>query len=128
MCVYAYVQSDESRDHVEVCAEGGVIIQQLARRVAQHGGAALIADYGHGGTKTDTFRVEPRRRHADLELGAVCDVIPSISIRGSKVTISMTSWHLPAVLTSRRTWISATCGAWRERVWPASDRWLRGLS
>ncbi|XP_019727009.1 protein arginine methyltransferase NDUFAF7, mitochondrial [Hippocampus comes] len=50
------VQSDESRDHVEVCAEGGVIIQQVARRVAQHGGAALIADYGHDGTKTDTFR------------------------------------------------------------------------
>ncbi|XP_049613769.1 protein arginine methyltransferase NDUFAF7, mitochondrial [Syngnathus scovelli] len=50
------VQADESRDHVEVCAEGGVIIQQLARRVSKHGGAALIADYGHDGTKTDTFR------------------------------------------------------------------------
>ncbi|XP_037100603.1 protein arginine methyltransferase NDUFAF7, mitochondrial [Syngnathus acus] len=50
------VQADESRDHVEVCAEGGVIIQQLARRVSEHGGAALIADYGHDGTKTDTFR------------------------------------------------------------------------
>ncbi|XP_077366506.1 protein arginine methyltransferase NDUFAF7, mitochondrial isoform X2 [Festucalex cinctus] len=50
------VQADESRDHVEVCAEGGVVIQQLARRVAKDGGAALIADYGHDGTKTDTFR------------------------------------------------------------------------
>ncbi|KAM9779228.1 protein arginine methyltransferase NDUFAF7, mitochondrial [Syngnathus typhle] len=50
------VQADESRNHVEVCAEGGVIIQQLARRVSEHGGAALIADYGHDGTKTDTFR------------------------------------------------------------------------
>uniref|UniRef100_A0A671WZ66 Protein arginine methyltransferase NDUFAF7 n=1 Tax=Sparus aurata TaxID=8175 RepID=A0A671WZ66_SPAAU len=50
------VQADESRSHVEVCAEGGVIVQQLARRIAEDGGAALIADYGHDGTKTDTFR------------------------------------------------------------------------
>uniref|UniRef100_A0A7N6FHC8 Protein arginine methyltransferase NDUFAF7 n=1 Tax=Anabas testudineus TaxID=64144 RepID=A0A7N6FHC8_ANATE len=50
------VQADERRDHVEVCAEGGVIIQQLVRRITEDGGAALIADYGHDGTKTDTFR------------------------------------------------------------------------
>nr|XP_057938022.1 protein arginine methyltransferase NDUFAF7, mitochondrial [Doryrhamphus excisus]XP_057938103.1 protein arginine methyltransferase NDUFAF7, mitochondrial [Doryrhamphus excisus]XP_057938199.1 protein arginine methyltransferase NDUFAF7, mitochondrial [Doryrhamphus excisus] len=50
------VQADERRDHVEVCAEGGLIIQQLARRVAEEGGAALIGDYGHDGSKTDTFR------------------------------------------------------------------------
>ncbi|XP_070705567.1 protein arginine methyltransferase NDUFAF7, mitochondrial [Pempheris klunzingeri] len=50
------VQADERRGHVEVCAEGGVIVQQLARRIAEDGGAALIADYGHDGTKTDTFR------------------------------------------------------------------------
>ncbi|KAM9840402.1 protein arginine methyltransferase NDUFAF7, mitochondrial [Aulostomus maculatus] len=50
------VQANERRDHVEVCPEGGVIIQQLARRISQEGGAALIADYGHDGTKTDTFR------------------------------------------------------------------------
>ena len=54
MCV---PQADERRDHVEVCAEGGVIVQQLARRIVEDGGAALIADYGHEGTKTDTFRV-----------------------------------------------------------------------
>ncbi|KAM6915492.1 LOW QUALITY PROTEIN: protein arginine methyltransferase NDUFAF7, mitochondrial [Xenentodon cancila] len=50
------LQADERRDHVEVCAEGGVIVQQLARRIVEDGGAALIADYGHDGTKTDTFR------------------------------------------------------------------------
>ncbi|XP_034017971.1 protein arginine methyltransferase NDUFAF7, mitochondrial [Thalassophryne amazonica] len=51
-----FIQADEMRDHVEVCAEGGVIIQQLARRITEEGGAALIIDYGHDGTKTDTFR------------------------------------------------------------------------
>ncbi|KAM9798286.1 protein arginine methyltransferase NDUFAF7, mitochondrial [Neosynchiropus ocellatus] len=50
------IQADEGRDHVEVCAEGGVMVQQLARRIAAEGGAALIADYGHDGTKTDTLR------------------------------------------------------------------------
>ena len=47
---------------MEVCAEGGVIVQQLARRIAEDGGAALIADYGHEGTKTDTFRVRASPR------------------------------------------------------------------
>nr|XP_033504746.1 protein arginine methyltransferase NDUFAF7, mitochondrial isoform X2 [Epinephelus lanceolatus] len=50
------VEADERRGHVEVCAEGGVFVQQLARRIENDGGAALIADYGHDGTKTDTFR------------------------------------------------------------------------
>uniref|UniRef100_A0A3P8NZ84 Protein arginine methyltransferase NDUFAF7 n=1 Tax=Astatotilapia calliptera TaxID=8154 RepID=A0A3P8NZ84_ASTCA len=49
-------RADEKRDHVEVSAEGGVIVQQLARRIIEDGGAALIIDYGHNGTKTDTFR------------------------------------------------------------------------
>ncbi|XP_074541222.1 protein arginine methyltransferase NDUFAF7, mitochondrial isoform X2 [Halichoeres trimaculatus] len=50
------IQAGEKRSHVEVCAEGGVIVQQLARRIVKDGGAALIADYGHDGDKTDTFR------------------------------------------------------------------------
>ncbi|CDQ59217.1 unnamed protein product [Oncorhynchus mykiss] len=50
------IQAGEVRRLVEVCPEGGVIVQQLANRIAEDGGAALIADYGHGGTKTDTFR------------------------------------------------------------------------
>ncbi|KAJ8393012.1 hypothetical protein AAFF_G00069160 [Aldrovandia affinis] len=50
------VQADESRKHVEVCPDGGVVIQRLSARIAEDGGAALIADYGHDGTGTDTFR------------------------------------------------------------------------
>uniref|UniRef100_A0A673T321 Protein arginine methyltransferase NDUFAF7 n=1 Tax=Suricata suricatta TaxID=37032 RepID=A0A673T321_SURSU len=51
-----FIQPDETRDHVEVCPEAGVTIQELSQRIARTGGAALIADYGHDGTKTDTFR------------------------------------------------------------------------
>ncbi|XP_062407467.1 protein arginine methyltransferase NDUFAF7, mitochondrial [Sardina pilchardus] len=49
-------QVDEKRQHVEVCPEGAIVVQQLANRIVEQGGAALIADYGHDGTKTDTFR------------------------------------------------------------------------
>ncbi|XP_062934663.1 protein arginine methyltransferase NDUFAF7, mitochondrial isoform X2 [Cynocephalus volans] len=52
----AFIQCEETRDHVEVCPDAGVIIQELSQRIALTGGAALIADYGHDGTKTDTFR------------------------------------------------------------------------
>ncbi|XP_075856789.1 protein arginine methyltransferase NDUFAF7, mitochondrial isoform X2 [Microcebus murinus] len=52
----AFIQHDETRDHVEVCPDAGIIIQELSQRIALTGGAALIADYGHDGTKTDTFR------------------------------------------------------------------------
>ncbi|XP_033933192.1 protein arginine methyltransferase NDUFAF7, mitochondrial [Pseudochaenichthys georgianus] len=54
MCVS--LQPEERRSHVEVCADGGVLVQQISRRIVEDGGAALIADYGHDGTKTDTFR------------------------------------------------------------------------
>lgn len=57
LCFFIFPQADEQREHVEVCAEGGVIVQKMASRVSEDGGAALIADYGHDGTKTDTFRV-----------------------------------------------------------------------
>uniref|UniRef100_A0A2K6E0J2 Protein arginine methyltransferase NDUFAF7 n=1 Tax=Macaca nemestrina TaxID=9545 RepID=A0A2K6E0J2_MACNE len=52
----AFIQHDETRDHVEVCPDAGVTIEELSQRIALTGGAALVADYGHDGTKTDTFR------------------------------------------------------------------------
>uniref|UniRef100_A0A2K6TY12 Protein arginine methyltransferase NDUFAF7 n=1 Tax=Saimiri boliviensis boliviensis TaxID=39432 RepID=A0A2K6TY12_SAIBB len=51
-----FIQHDDTRDHIEVCPDAGVIIEELSRRIALTGGAALVADYGHDGTKTDTFR------------------------------------------------------------------------
>jgi NADH dehydrogenase [ubiquinone] 1 alpha subcomplex assembly factor 7 len=53
----SHYQADEKRDHVEVCAESGVILEHLATRLEEDGGFALFADYGHDGRKTDTFRV-----------------------------------------------------------------------
>jgi len=45
------------REHVEQSPDSGVVVQELATRIASDGGFALIADYGHSGEKTDTFRV-----------------------------------------------------------------------
>lgn len=67
--LYIIAQADEQREHVEVCAEGGVIVQNLATRVSEDGGAALIADYGHDGTKTDTFRVSILLMNSSFSLG-----------------------------------------------------------
>ncbi|XP_060128879.1 protein arginine methyltransferase NDUFAF7, mitochondrial isoform X2 [Zootoca vivipara] len=53
----AFIHDKESRVHVEVCPDAGIIIQKLAHNIDKNGGNALIVDYGHNGTKTDTFRV-----------------------------------------------------------------------
>lgn len=37
-------------------AEAAILLQHLSVRLEKYGGFALIADYGHDGTKTDTFR------------------------------------------------------------------------
>ena len=51
------MDSTESRDHLEVSPESAVVVKTLSNRIAEDGGVALIADYGHDGEKGDTFRV-----------------------------------------------------------------------
>ncbi|KAF4518688.1 hypothetical protein B566_EDAN002724 [Ephemera danica] len=53
--VYSSEFADQ-REHVEVCLDGGAIMQELALRFEEDGGFLLMADYGHDGTGTDTFR------------------------------------------------------------------------
>ncbi|CAN9507332.1 unnamed protein product [Ophioblennius macclurei] len=73
------LQEGERRAHVEVCAEGGVLVQQLARRIAEDGGAALIGDYGHDGTKSDTFRgFKGHRLHDVLDSPGSADLTADV--------------------------------------------------
>ncbi|KAG7316424.1 hypothetical protein KOW79_019965 [Hemibagrus wyckioides] len=73
------IQEDEQRQHVEVCAEGGVIVQKLADRILEDGGAVLIADYGHNGTKTDTFRgFKGHKLHDVLEAPGTADLTADV--------------------------------------------------
>ena len=48
---------------MEVCPSAGVIATEIADRIAKYHGFALIADYGHTGEKTDTFRVTPSQNY-----------------------------------------------------------------
>lgn len=50
------VASDQ-RQHVERSFEALQIIEHMAVRLEEHGGFALIMDYGHFGVNEDTFRV-----------------------------------------------------------------------
>ncbi|XP_045183617.2 protein arginine methyltransferase NDUFAF7, mitochondrial-like [Mercenaria mercenaria] len=54
--IYLKVEPGDNREHIEVCPSAGVTVQYLADRINSQGGCALIADYGHNGTKEDTFR------------------------------------------------------------------------
>ena len=51
------MDSSENRDHLEVSPESAIVVKTLSTRIAEDGGFALIADYGHDGEKGDTFRV-----------------------------------------------------------------------
>ncbi|XP_025104336.1 protein arginine methyltransferase NDUFAF7, mitochondrial-like isoform X2 [Pomacea canaliculata] len=50
------VLENDDRCHIEVCPAAGQIVQEVSKRIQQHGGFALFADYGHSGEKGDTFR------------------------------------------------------------------------
>ncbi|XP_043913423.1 protein arginine methyltransferase NDUFAF7, mitochondrial [Protopterus annectens] len=50
------IKTGEERMHVEVSPDAGLIIETVTDRISSHGGALLVADYGHDGIKGDTFR------------------------------------------------------------------------
>lgn len=71
VCFHSVLQSNENRNHVEISPKAGIIIQEIARRIFDTGGAALIADYGHFGTKEDTLRVEYNLSHYQFYLSSL---------------------------------------------------------
>ncbi len=50
---------------VETCAPGEAIAQEVGRRIARHGGAALIVDYGDTDSQGDTFQAVKAHIYAD---------------------------------------------------------------
>jgi SAM-dependent MidA family methyltransferase len=60
---------------VEVCAEAAVVMEELAERLSDDGGMALIADYGHTGDKSDTFRVRVLVLLISYALYLLCDIV-----------------------------------------------------
>ncbi|XP_021373834.1 protein arginine methyltransferase NDUFAF7, mitochondrial-like isoform X2 [Mizuhopecten yessoensis] len=60
-----HIQPEDPRNHLEVSPVGGVVISELAKRIAEEGGFSLIIDYGHNGDKTDTFRAFKNHKQHD---------------------------------------------------------------
>ncbi|XP_011871021.1 PREDICTED: NADH dehydrogenase [ubiquinone] complex I, assembly factor 7 homolog isoform X2 [Vollenhovia emeryi] len=56
-----YLSPHEKRDHVEMSPQCSVIVDHMSQFLWEHGGFALVIDYGHEREKTDTFRAF--RRH-----------------------------------------------------------------
>jgi SAM-dependent MidA family methyltransferase len=50
---------------VETCAPGEALAQEIGRRVATHGGAALIVDYGDAESRGDTLQALRAHTYAD---------------------------------------------------------------
>jgi len=52
-------------DVVETCAAAGPAMQVISERIAAHGGAAIIIDYGHWRSNGDTFQAVQNHAYAD---------------------------------------------------------------
>ncbi|KAK0168558.1 hypothetical protein PV327_002344 [Microctonus hyperodae] len=60
-----FISENETRDHVEFSPQTMIIVDYLASFLEECGGFALIADYGHNGEKTDTFRAFKNHQQQD---------------------------------------------------------------
>lgn len=59
------IEPTDRRQHIERSFETMQMIEHISVRLEEHGGFALIMDYGHGGNGTDTFRAFKRHRLHD---------------------------------------------------------------
>ncbi|XP_050302688.1 protein arginine methyltransferase NDUFAF7, mitochondrial [Anthonomus grandis grandis] len=59
------LKSTETRQHVEISPDSMLIYEEICNRIVSNGGIALICDYGHDGTGTDTFRAFKKHKQVD---------------------------------------------------------------
>ncbi|KAJ0172556.1 hypothetical protein K1T71_011695 [Dendrolimus kikuchii] len=79
------------RTELEISARGLGIARQLAQRVDEFGGIALIADYGHEGEKGDTFRAFHKHKVVDpLENPGKCDLTADVDFSQLRIAASKT--------------------------------------
>ncbi|KAK2186501.1 hypothetical protein NP493_198g04009 [Ridgeia piscesae] len=83
------INPNELREHVEQSPDSGVVVQELATRIASDGGFALIADYGHSGEKTDTFRAfRDHKLHDPLCEPGTADITADVDFSYLKSLVS----------------------------------------
>ena len=59
------IADTDEGDVVEICPAAGPVMAAIAARIAAHGGAALIIDYGDWGSQGDTFQALRGHAYAD---------------------------------------------------------------
>lgn len=64
------IDKNEKREHFEISPESIITMKEIAKRIEYDGGMALIADYGHSGDGTDTFRAYKKHKQEDPLIGA----------------------------------------------------------
>ncbi|KAG0721244.1 Protein arginine methyltransferase NDUFAF7, mitochondrial [Chionoecetes opilio] len=60
-----FTEDEDPRASLEVSPEAAVLCKEVAGRMEEHGGIALIIDYGHDGKDTDTFRAYKNHQQQD---------------------------------------------------------------
>lgn len=67
---------------IEICDEVPPIMAQISGRIASHGGAALIVDYGDWGSRGDTFQAVARHEFSDpFEAPGQADLTAHVDFR-----------------------------------------------
>ncbi|PFX32758.1 NADH dehydrogenase [ubiquinone] complex I, assembly factor 7 [Stylophora pistillata] len=60
------VPQGTSANQIEVCPQGGIIVEHMSEAIAAHGGCALIVDYGEDGSQRHTLRSFKKHRLHDV--------------------------------------------------------------
>ncbi|KAJ8957978.1 hypothetical protein NQ318_001979 [Aromia moschata] len=73
------IKPNESREHVETSPDSILIYKEICERIKLSGGIALICDYGHDGSGTDTFRAFKDHKQVDpLEMPGSADLTADV--------------------------------------------------
>ncbi|KAG5900076.1 hypothetical protein JTB14_016048 [Gonioctena quinquepunctata] len=76
------LKPNETRDHFEASPDCMLIYQQICERLKSTGGLALICDYGHYGTGTDTFRAFKKHKQVDpLVMPGTADLTADVDFK-----------------------------------------------
>lgn len=82
---HSVINSNEKRDHLEVSPESMLLYRDICERIKNDGGLALICDYGHDGTGTDTFRAFRKHKQVDpLEYPGSSDLTADVDFNAIK--------------------------------------------
>lgn len=76
------LKPSENREHVEISPDSLLIYREICERLYSIGGLALICDYGHYGTGTDTFRAFRKHKQVDpLQKPGTADLTADVDFK-----------------------------------------------